>query len=170
MKVTCKQQKARAIKKDKDELSTSSGDEYAYALEGVNKFSTETQLKLNDLFDLTFQGDTGATVNIIDSKTYETLQHQIKLESAQTKIFACGFLTPLPLKGCLRQNHATPFCNFTLSKGNLISGQTANELTLIHLVHKVNKSQTTDSINLAKEQLKEKKSSLQTQTKIFRDS
>ena len=28
VKVTCKQQKAHAIKRDKDELSTSSGDEY----------------------------------------------------------------------------------------------------------------------------------------------
>ena len=50
MKVTCKQQKAHAIKRDKDEISTSSGDEYA--MEGVNKLSTGTEIEGLIQFDI----------------------------------------------------------------------------------------------------------------------
>eukprot|EP00795_Rhopilema_esculentum_P004023 gene4023-20191_t len=151
VKGTRKQGKAHAIKKDKNEFSTSSDDEYAYAVEVENKLSTKTQLKLNDSFDLTFQVD-GETVNIIDSKTFESLQHQIKLEPAKTKIFAYGSSTPFSLKGCFSGMIESKSC-YTVSQfyvvegsgGNLLSGKTAHELMLIHLVHKVNKSQTTDS-------------------------
>eukprot|EP00795_Rhopilema_esculentum_P014957 gene14957-6111_t len=141
---TRKQRKAHAIKMDKDELSASSDDEYAFAVEGENKLSTKTQLKLNDSFNLTFQVDTGATVNIIDSKTYESLQHQIKVEPVKTKIFAYGSSTPIPLKGCFSALIESISC-YTVSqfyviegsRGNFLSEKTAHELMLIHSVHKV---------------------------------
>ena len=63
MKGKRRQRKAHAITRDNEDLSSSSDDEYAYAVEGGNKLSTKAQLKLNDSFDVTFLVDTGATVN-----------------------------------------------------------------------------------------------------------
>ena len=149
-----RQRKAHAITRDNDDQSSSSDDEYAYAVEAGNKLSTKTQLRLNDSFDLTFLVDTGATVNIIDSKTYESLQHQIKLEPAKTKIFAYGSATPLQLKGCFSamiesksRYTVSQFYVVDGSGGNLLSGKTAHELKLIQLVNKINETQTSDSKN-----------------------
>ena len=147
-----RQRKAHVITKDNDDLSSSSDDDYAYAVEGETKLSTKIQLKLNDSFDLTFLVDTGATVNIIDSKTFESLQHQVKLEPAKIKVFAYGSSTPLQLKGCfsamieLKSRYTvSQFYVVEGSGGNLLSGKTAHKLTLIQLVNKVNETQTSDS-------------------------
>ena len=147
-----RQGKAHTITRDNEDLSSSSNDEYTYAIEGQNKLSTKTQLKLNDSFDLPFLVDKGATVNIIDSKTYESLQHQIKLEPAKIKIFAYGSSTPLQVENCVSAMIESKL-HYTVSQfyvidgsgGNLISGKTAHALNLIQLVNKINETQTSDS-------------------------
>ena len=96
--------------------------------------------------------DTGATVNIIDSKTYESLQHQIKLEPAKIKIFAYGSSTPLQVKGCFSAMIESKL-HYTISQfyvidgsgGNLIIGKTAHELNLIQLVNTGKETQTSHS-------------------------
>ena len=142
MKGKRRQRKAHAITRDNENLSSSSDDEYAYAVEEGNKLSSKVQLKLNDSFDVTFLVDTGATVNIIDSKTYESLQHQVKLEPTKTKLFANGSSTPLQLKGCINAMIESK-SRFTVSQfyvvdgsvSNLLSGKTAHDMKLIHSFH-----------------------------------
>ena len=147
-----RQRKAHAITRDYNDLSSSTDDEYAYVVEGETKLSTKTLLKLNNSFDLTFLVDTGATVNIIDSKTYESFQQQIKLEPARVKIFAYGSATPLQSKGCFSamiesKSRYTVSQSYVVdgSGGNLIRGKTAHELKLIQLANKINEMQKSDS-------------------------
>ena len=152
MKGKRRQRKAHAITRDNEDLSNSSDDEYAYAVEEENKLSTKPQMRLNDSFDVTFLVDTGATVNITDSTTYESLQREVRLAPAKTNIFAYGSTTPLQLKGCFNamielnlRYTVSQFYVMDGSGGNLLSGKTAHELKLIQLVNKINETQTSNS-------------------------
>ena len=48
---------------------------------------------------INFIVDTGATVGVIDSKTYDRLLSSVKQSKSTTKILAYGSEKPLPLKG-----------------------------------------------------------------------
>ena len=87
--------------------------------------------------------DTGATVDIIDSNTFEKLNKKVSLQKSLTKIYAYGFQIPLPLKG---QFQATLEAKkrYTVSQiyvidgagGNLLSAKTAQDLALVQLANK----------------------------------
>ena len=46
-----------------------------------------------------FLVDTGATVDLVDSQTYDLLINKVTLQKSNTKIYAYGATKPLPLKG-----------------------------------------------------------------------
>ena len=46
--------------------------------------------------------DTGATVDVIDNPTFQTLKKKVRLEPTKTKLFVYGSSTPLKLQGCFQ--------------------------------------------------------------------
>jgi hypothetical protein len=65
-----------------------------------NKSDPKTRAKIRvNSVEINFIVDTGATVDVIDSKTYDRLKYSVKLCKSTTKIFAYGSDKPLPLKG-----------------------------------------------------------------------
>ena len=64
------------------------------ATNGVKK----TTLKINNE-QVRFLVDTGATVDLVHSKTYELLRNQVTLHKSNTKIYAYGATKPLILTG-----------------------------------------------------------------------
>ena len=115
-----------------------------------NKSDPKTREKIRiDSVEINFIVDTGATVDVIDSKTYDRLKSSVKLCKSTTKIFAYGSNKPLPLKG---EFQATVESNkrYTVSvihvveggSGNPLSAKTAQDLALIQLVNKVTELET----------------------------
>jgi hypothetical protein len=100
-----------------------------------NKSDPKTRAKIRvNSVEINFIVVTGATVDVIDSKTYDRLKSSVKLCKRTTKIFACGSDKPLPLKG---EFQATVKSNkrYTVSvihvveggSGNLLSAKTAQD-------------------------------------------
>ena len=136
--------KARQISNSPANESSSSDDEYTYALDKERTPSThETFLRLNDS-NVKFLIDTGSTVDVIDNPTYQSLKTKVKLEPTKTKLFVYGSSTPLQLHGCFQASIELN-SRFTVSTfyvvdrtgGNLLSGKTAKDLALIQLVNTV---------------------------------
>ena len=143
--------KAHQISNSPGNESSSSDDEYTYAL-GKERTSThKIFLRLNDS-NVKFLIDTGATVDVIDNPTYQSLKTKVKLEPTKTKIFVYGSSTPLKLHGCFQASIESN-SRFTVSTfyvvdgtgGNLLSAKTAQDLALIQLVN------TVKGINATKE-------------------
>ena len=93
-----------------------------------------------------FLVDTGATVDVVDTATYEQLCEGATLHKTHTKIFAYGATKPLPLKGRFqatiesKSRYTVPQIYITEGTGgNLLSAMTAQDLALIKLVHTVTK-------------------------------
>ena len=88
--------------------------------------------------------DTRATVDLVDSKTYELLRNKVTLNKNNTKIYAYGATKPLPLKGRF-QGTIESETRYTVSQfyvvdctgGNLLSAKTAQDLGLIKMVNTV---------------------------------
>ncbi|XP_028411669.1 uncharacterized protein K02A2.6-like [Dendronephthya gigantea] len=142
---------ARAVNKHLDSSTeTSSEDDYVYTVKNKTKDhpKTKTNIRINST-NINFIVDTGATVDVIDSQTYDRLKSSVKLCKSATQIFAYGSDKPLPLKG---QFQATLESNkrYTVSvihvveggSGNLLSAKTAQDLALIQLVNKVTELET----------------------------
>ena len=137
-------QNARQISNSPENDSSSSDDEYAYALDKKRTHSThKTFLRLNDS-NVKFLIDTGATVDVIDNPTFQSLQKKVNLEPTNTKIFVYGSSTPLKLHGCFQASIESK-SRYTVSTfyvvdgpgGNLLSAKTAQDLALIQLVNTV---------------------------------
>ena len=117
-------------------------------MENKSDPKTRAKIRVNSV-EINFVVDTGATVDVIDSKTYDRLKSSVKLCKSTTKIFAYGSNKPLPLKG---EFQATVESNkrYTVSvihvveggSGNLLSAKTAQDLALIQLVNKVTELET----------------------------
>ena len=147
-----KSHKARQITYSPANESSSSDAEYAYALDKERTHSThKTFLRLNDS-NVKFLIDTGATVDVIDNPTFQSLKKKVRLEPTKTKIFIYGSSTPLKLHGCFQASIESK-SRFTVSTfyvvdgpgGNLLSAKTAQDLALIQLVN------TVKGINVTKE-------------------
>ena len=85
--------------------------------------------------------DSGASVNIMGTQTYDTLRPRPNLSKTTTKVFPYGSTVALPIAGKFESTveSKTKFtgATFYVLKGNgapLISYQTASELGLIHVV------------------------------------
>ena len=76
-------------------------DDYVHTTSKDNSHRTHMIVKV-DRQDISFLVDTGATVDIVHSTTFEKLANKVFLQKSSTKIYACGFQTPLQLKGYLQ--------------------------------------------------------------------
>ena len=83
-----KQQVANAIEKD-DNSDRDSG--YTFSVNSVNEKTPTTDITVNNI-KVNFLIDSGANVNIIDSKTFEKLSKSsnVVLSNADTKLYAYG--------------------------------------------------------------------------------
>ena len=88
--------------------------------------------------------DTGATINLIDSNTFERVQHKVTLRKSNTKVYAYGSDTPLKLKGQFqaeieskKQYEVAQIHVANGSGRNLLSAKTAQDLGFIQLVNKI---------------------------------
>ena len=96
------QARAITVKSEVSDSDTgSTGSDYVYAVqkqENATHGVKKTTLKINNKqFQLLV--DTGATVDLVDSKTYELLRNQVTLDKSNTKIYAYRATKPLPLTG-----------------------------------------------------------------------
>ena len=89
---------------------------------------------------VSFVIDTGASVNIIDEKTYNSFPNPPKLSKAKTNIFTYGANTPVSVIGtfeseCESNNRLTVGTFFVTrgDSGSLLSYKTASELGLIKI-------------------------------------
>ena len=147
-------QHARAINPEYEESPDTSGseDDYAYTIGGHPNKRLQTTARIQSQ-NITFLIDTGATVDLIDSDTYELLKNQVSLRKSSTKIYAYGAKTPLPVKG---QFQATVESKerYTVSQfyvvegrgGNLLSAKTAQDLSIIKLINTVSGMRANDNI------------------------
>lgn len=94
--------------------------------------------------------DSGASVNIVDMRTYEQIcqQSDVKLATPDTKLYAYGGDTPLPLLGKFTApvtstrytELTTDFYVTKEARGCLLSFNTANDLGIIHIVRAIEDS------------------------------
>ena len=138
---------AITVKSEVSDSDTGSTDsDYVYAVqkqENATHGVKKTTLKINNK-QVQFLVDTGATVDLVDSKTYELLRNQVTLHKSNTKIYAYGATKPLPLTGQFQATieSKTPY---TVSQfyvvegtgGNLLSAKTAQDLSLIKMVNTI---------------------------------
>eukprot|EP00795_Rhopilema_esculentum_P009681 gene9681-17451_t len=107
----------------------------------------ETKLKINGQ-EVWFLIDTGASVNILDEKSFDrinTTGKPVTITKSNTKIFAYGSKAPLQLLGTFEETVETSkkisLARFHVAKnlkGNLLSSQTAQDLHLIKInIHSV---------------------------------
>jgi hypothetical protein len=118
-----------------------------------NKSDPKTRAKIRvNSVEINFIVDTGATVDVINSKTYDRLKSSVKLCKSTTNIFAYGSNKPLPLRGEFQATVESNKC-YTVyvilkcyiveaGSGNLLSAKTAQDLALIQLVNMVTELET----------------------------
>ena len=138
-------QRARAIQHESDnESDGSSSDGYLYTVqEETHSSKLKTTLRIGDK-DIMFLVDTGATVDIIDSSTYDKIKDGVSLRKSTTKIYAYGSTAPLPIKGRFQATIESKK-RYTVSQfyvvdgmgGNLVSAKTAQDLSLIKLINTI---------------------------------
>ena len=147
-----KSRKANFIGTSPVKEDSSSDDNYAYAIENKTpNFKHKTLLRLNESREINFLIDTGATVDVVDNPTYQSIKNDVKLEPTKTKIFAYGSSTPLKLRGCFQASIESK-SRYTVSTfyvvegtgGNLLSAKTAQDLSLIQLINTVKGMQITN--------------------------
>ena len=78
---------------------SSSDDDYVYTVETKKHGGPRTKdtLRVNHV-PITFIVDTGATIDLIDSNTFERVQHKVTLIKSNTKVYAYSSDTPLKLR------------------------------------------------------------------------
>ena len=141
--------RVRAVNKHLDSSTeTSSEEDYVYTVENKSDPKTRAKIRVNSV-EINFIVDTGATVDVIDSKTYDRLKSSVKLCKSTTYIFAYGSTKPLPLKGEFQATvESNKRCTVSVihvvegGSGNLLSAKTAQDLALIQLVNKVTELET----------------------------
>ena len=156
-KPTIDRQTVRQIENDPT-TESETHDEIAFAVqeekEIVNSVQqqTHTHVQINDT-PINMLIDTGSTINIIDTNSFNKIQknNNISLKQSKTKIFPYGSEKPLEIKGYFQaviesKHRIITKKVFVVNKpaeGNLIGYQTAKELHLIQIdnetVNRVNK-------------------------------
>ena len=149
MKRSKRRNHARTVKERPDSSTESSSEDYAYSVKNKGNPKTKTTICINSH---NFIVDTGATVDVIDSKTYDRLQSSVNISKSTTKIFAYSSDKPLPLKDQFQAALESDkrFTNSVIhvveeSSGNLLSAKTAQDVSLIQLVNKVTEIDTQET-------------------------
>ena len=109
-------------------LDSSSDDDYVYA---VHKKNGDPHTKVTEKVDnvpIKFTVDAGATIDLIDSYTYEQLQHKITLRKSHTKVYSYGSDTPIKLKGPF-QVQIESKKQYTVSQVHVANGSGGNLLS-----------------------------------------
>ena len=152
-------QRAGAISIATQDLPNSSDDEYAYAIDDKGNSKHTALLRLNDSPLIKFLIDTGASVDIVDNKTYQSLAQKVKLVPTDTQIFSYGSTTPLEIKGSFQASieSKSRFAYSTFyvlngAGGNLLSAKTAQDLALIQLINRVQGMTSQNDVNIETQQ------------------
>ena len=133
-----KKEHIRPILHETDNDSSSDSDDYLYAMQ-ADKSSPKVDVKmLGHKLKMTI--DTGATMNVIDRKTFQKLKN-VTLSNTNTQAYAYSNKTPVDILGKFetlietkRKNTVGVFCVVNeYDSGCLSSSQTAQELSLISL-------------------------------------
>ena len=130
------QQNREKVNKVQDNTSSDdSSEEYVYCMDKSNAHTKklETKLTINGQ-EVLFLIDTGASVNILDEKSFDkinTTGKPVTIKKSNTKIFAYGSKAPLQLLGTFEEtvetNKKIALTRFHVAKnveGNLLSSQT----------------------------------------------
>ena len=131
----------------KNSTITNQIDDYSdvYTVNTISRNQTRplTTLKILDT-SVTFLIDSGAGINIIDSRTFNSLRTKPKIEPTKTIAYGYNSKEPLVILGEFTSNIATKdksisatFCILEGNSGCLLSYKTGRELDLIHIVNEV---------------------------------
>ena len=139
----CRSRENKEQQKDQKKGFSSPEEDYVYTVSKEQNEKTHANVKLNGQ-NVHFLIDTGATVDIFDSNTFEKLNKKLSLQKSSTKIYAYRFQTPLPLKGQFQATLESKK-RYTVSQiyvidgagGNLLSAKTAQDLALVQLANKI---------------------------------
>lgn len=150
----CKSKESKKVNVVEPTRHESTDEEYVYNFSvlpiATNKPNTEVMIGETSVKCLI---DSGAGVNIIDLKTFNTMR-SVKLLPITKKIFAYKSRQPIPVKGEFKsvvqssltgQSKEAHFCVVEGSDGNLLGFETATDLGLLHIVNSVSSS-TVDNI------------------------
>ena len=141
------QARAIAVEREASESDTDSTDsDYVYAIQqqkATTNGAKKTTLNIHNK-QVQFLVYTGATVDHVDSKTYDLLRNKVALNNSNPKIYAYGATKPLQLKGRF-QGTIESKTRYTVSQfyvvegtgGNLLSAKTAQDLGLIKMVNTI---------------------------------
>ena len=123
-----KKQQAKTVEASQRQTKDESSEEdYVYTVsKGQNK-KTYVNVRVNGQ-NVHFLIDTGATVDIIDSNTFEKLNKKVSLQKSSTKIYAYGFQTRVPLKGQFQATLESKK-RYTVSQIYVIDGAGGNLLS-----------------------------------------
>lgn len=120
---------------------TESPDEYVYTIGRAKTNLPHAKVKIKDS-NVRVMLDTGATVNIIDEATYQTLRHQPPLTKCTVPIFPYGSCKPLPTLGkftsLIESKSKLTTATFHVLRGNngsLLGYDTASQLELIKIAN-----------------------------------
>ena len=127
-----------------------SDDEYLFSLNSVSDITVKL-----DNYPISFLRDSGASINIIDSDTYEKLARNksIELHPTKTKIFSYNSTQPIELNGVFYSNAsygnnhhlARVFVAANKDAGCILGRETAVELGVISLKEVIHKVTSEDS-------------------------
>ena len=96
------QARAIAVEREVSDSDTDRTDsDYVYTIQqqkATTNGAKKTTLSIHNK-QVQFLVDTGATVDLVDSKTYDLLRNKVTLNKSNAKIYAYGATKPLPLKG-----------------------------------------------------------------------
>lgn len=136
---TYKSRKNNVKTLDAESDSSSSEEDYLYAMTNSQKNNNKVNVKVGgSSFKMTV--DTGASINVIDQETFDNM-HNVELKRTSTKAFAYNTSTPVEFLGkfdaVIETRKRISVATFYVTKGencgNLLSLDTARELALISL-------------------------------------
>ena len=128
------------------EKGSSSDDDYVFAVNKQTSSKQPTTTVTIGKTRVTVLIDSGASVNIMDERTYNTLHPKPTLHKDKTQIFTYASSTTLPIIGAFvseveSKHKIVPESKFFVYRGrghnSLLSYQTATELGLIEIINAV---------------------------------
>ena len=143
----CKDQKVRQIaENNQSSTESSSEEEYCYAVDGKKRNSKNAKIEMNlENRKVTFQIDTGSSVNVINEAVYRRLKTNAALKKSKTRLYPYGSKVPLPIvgyfNGVLETQKRIKTARVYVCEGDnvesLLGLETAVDLEVIHIVNSI---------------------------------